>query len=78
MADLPLSGKRWVWILAGLFIVIVLGVIVSSVRSSYVGSASGPPVAGAQMNGGNMYGPGVAPAHPPESEGANSARPNSE
>lgn len=33
--ELPLAGKRWVWILLGLLVIIVLGVIVGSRGRAY-------------------------------------------
>ncbi|KHK90896.1 hypothetical protein [Novosphingobium malaysiense] len=58
---LPLSGKRWIWILAGLLVLIVLGTIVSSVRAS-----SSNSVVASESTGQNE-GMAVVPAHPADS-----------
>ncbi len=55
---LPLSGKRWIWILAGLFVLIVFGTITSSVHSS-----SSAPVPAYQASGKNQA-MAVVAAHP--------------
>jgi hypothetical protein len=67
MADLPLSGKRWIWILLGLVVIIVLGVIVSSVPSDYTEPVNEPGAVGARAEiDDGPYSAGVAPVHPPD------------
>jgi hypothetical protein len=73
---LPLSGKRWIAILLILLALIILGVIFSSVRPGDAGQTTGPEVmAPEQGTDQNLYGPGVAPAHPPAGgEGSDTSR----